>query len=723
MTRAERAMTSRWRNLLASGWIPTLLVAGEAVWLVHYAAHVHVVDVLMFLGYLAGWIVLPGTLAWRLTDRVRHATSRSLSEDVAIGALVGYVLEFPVYMGCLALGEPHLYLGWPILAVALAGAAAKATGYRGLWRLRSPSDTRLSPATSWSMALALAYVVLWFTHNVWSVTPVSGLSLQNPYQDEPYQLSLVASLRHFFPAKVLFVDGAPLKYHYLAHLHLAASSWVTGIEPMVILRALGIPFLFLLVMLAAARVAMRLTGASWTGPALLAGILVAPFNQSAPRNIGFGLLDTHLVVSPSAGFAFAPILLGLLLCIEFLRRTQSGLPAWCLVGLTFVTMLGAKSASLPTLLVGLWVAALATTFLQRRPNRVGLALALVATVAFVAGKQFFFGSSMQGLYFDPFAITDPLIRRYPSLADASGAGVLGVHISLAIGFLVGYLSLGAGVLALLVRAGWRQPDTLFLIFTCAAGLGAGFAFNQQGNSQVWFIYVVMLTLLLGAVLGLHRVLPPMNTKTTAVLVLTATGGALAATAIFRELVTPAPAGRLGGTVFEQLLRVALVPNLALVLIGLAVAMTLTVGWRSSRRPEFTAPFRSVGAALIPILVLSAAGVGLYYPLRQARSAVLTPLQAAKIPRKADTGAHWLIGPQGIQAATWLKRHSRVDDLVATNAHCNYPTDSVARHCRTQNFWMAAYSERQFLVEGWAYVTWVSVSFLSVSNENLTTTPF
>ncbi|HWU33184.1 MAG TPA: hypothetical protein VN108_09930, partial [Marmoricola sp.] len=68
------------RSLLTSGWVPALITALIAGITVHAAAGVSIADVARFDGYLAGWIVLPGTLAWRLIDR-RKREATSLSED------------------------------------------------------------------------------------------------------------------------------------------------------------------------------------------------------------------------------------------------------------------------------------------------------------------------------------------------------------------------------------------------------------------------------------------------------------------------------------------------------------------------------------------------------------------------------------------------------------------------------------------------------------------
>ena len=58
-----------------------------------------------------------------------------------------------------------------------------------------------------------------------------------------------------------------------------------------------------------------------------------------------------------------------------------------------------------------------------------------------------------------------------------------------------------------------------------------------------------------------------------------------------------------------------------------------------------------------------------------------------------------IAPGALDAGRWLRAHSDVDDLVATNVHCR---KEYKGKCDHRHFWMSAYSERRFLVESWGY---------------------
>ena len=54
----------------------------------------------------------------------------------------------------------------------------------------------------------------------------------------------------------------------------------------------------------------------------------------------------------------------------------------------------------------------------------------------------------------------------------------------------------------------------------------------------------------------------------------------------------------------------------------------------------------------------------------------------------------------IEAARWIRDNSSVDDVVITNRHCLAPVPPV--RCDSRRFVVAAFSERQVLVEGWGY---------------------
>ena len=494
--------------------MPTALVALLAAVLVHQVADVSLRDVVAFSSYLVGWIVLPGTAVWRLVDPRQRDGRRPLAEDLAIGALVGYVLEFPAYLVWLAAGVPRLYLVWPVLVLVAAWGLRRR---HPILHLGGPTS---GGSWRWTTAILMAYVVCWFARHAWSVYPATGASLRNPHVDEPFHLSLAVSLRRVFPAEFPFAADTPMEYHWLSHLHVAAASWVTGIESLTLLRTLSLPTLFLVVAFATSQVAVRLTGVAWVQPVTLAALLVAPASFTGWRVDNLeALLSPRLMVSPSAGFVNAALLLGVLLVVEMLISRRTG---WSLMGmsaLTFVAMAGAKSTSLPTFMAGLFGATVLCSLLERRLHRVGALLTLTSVAAFVAAQAFFFGGGAHGLEISPLRLMSLQGQLRPSLLDPDGTMSVPVELLLVVGYLA-YLSLGASLIALFARGGWRRPERMFLVITCAAGFGAALTFHQVNYSEYYFQYVVMLVLVLGAVLGLQHVVEPLPTRYATIVVTT-----------------------------------------------------------------------------------------------------------------------------------------------------------------------------------------------------------
>ncbi len=679
------------------GWIPAALVALGAALGVHLLAGVSLRDVILFALYVAVWLTLPGVLLWRLVGRRRGP--RHIAEDLTLGTCVGVVLEFPAYLACLAIGHPHLYLFWPL--VATAAFVATPTGRRCL----RPTGLRMPARWSWATGGFMAYVSFWMCRQIWTRGPVNTEALRHGYVDEPFHLSLAVSLKQHFPAEIPYVDGTPLKYHWLSHLHVAASSWITGIEPIVLLRALSLPVLVPIAFLALALVANRLTNTRWTSHLVLGGLLLST-SLAGEWAWDDSLLSNRLLGSPSAGFVNIALVPGLLLCLELLRRQISGLDVWALTGLVFVAMLGAKSTSLPTFLAGLVGAAIVGSLTARRIDWRATGLAALSVGAFVIGGLIFFGAGSHGMAVSPLTLFDMEARVHPEIADASGHLSLAASASITLAYLLTYTLL-AGFLLLLTRTGWMAADSVFLLGLVASGFGAGLLFHQSSFSEYYFVYVVLAPLLLGAVLGIHRVMDSSMHRRYGRPGLIA-GGVGIAVGILSALMTSLLVGDLGkhrehGSGLSAVALLYVVPTaIALVLI-LAATVALRLRGRGSglRTPRLWT------------FSLVAAGVGLVPLLHAIPDQVKDPFPAPVTIESSGS-----IGQGGIRAARWIRQHSAPSDVVATNAHCRVPR--LTSPCDSRHFWMAAYSERSMLVEGWGYID-RTVLGLKPLPENVTTT--
>jgi hypothetical protein len=111
-----------------------------------------------------------------------------------------------------------------------------------------------------------------------------------------------------------------------------------------------------------------------------------------------------------------------------------------------------------------------------------------------------------------------------------------------------------------------------------------------------------------------------------------------------------------------------------------------VGWKASRREG-----SPVTAFLVALVVTCTVG------------ATTLPLEAL-VSKHASVLAYGKIGLGGptkaeMDAARWINANSESTDVVATNVHCLFQHGNL---CDSRHFWIAALTERQMLVEGWAY---------------------
>ena len=163
----------------------------------------------------------------------------------------------------------------------------------------------------------MAYLVVLGALKFFRSHALTWPALATSHVDMPYHLALIGELKHHMPPMGSMVAGEPLFYHWFVYAHFAAASWVTGVEPLVLLLRLAmLPMLAALVVLLA-MTARRITGSP--AGALLA--VAGTFLMTAPNlylgvNIGmFTWRSVQSWTSPSQTFGallFAPVVL--LLC-------------------------------------------------------------------------------------------------------------------------------------------------------------------------------------------------------------------------------------------------------------------------------------------------------------------------------------------------------------------------------------------------------------------------
>jgi hypothetical protein len=648
-------------------------------------------------------------LIWRLLQRGHE---RPLLEDIVLGTIVGSAVEVPVYLLGRAVGFPYAA---GVFAAAVALASLGLPSGRRLWRTGGRSAPRAHWALHWGLAAVVAYTVTWLARAVWAASPVVGTSLRSPYVDEPFHIALTGELRHHVPSQMPFVDGVPLFYHWFTYAHLASASWLTGLEPVVLLRSVAILLMVVLTILGVAVAGNRLSGRSWPGLAAAVILVVIPtvdvfgWTPSSASWAGARFLAQLLYLSPTQTFGAMLSVLAIVLVWELLEKSSPrshGAGWWLLTWLAIGALAGAKSTFLPIFLVGFLGVVAGRLLLQRRLDRAGVILLGGSVVVMFAARSLLYGAGSRSLTWDPFASTVPLAHSL-GLADVTKPVAPLVAAVVFVTYLIARMAALTGVLGLLSSGGWRSGPALFVVAAGGASVAATFAFDHPGLSQFYFLQSGTTLLVIGAAVGLARLVPeqaraPRLMVPLAVTCALLSGAAVAALASLFAGDT-APSDRWHATPFTTV--IAPQAFAAVLAAGVVVGFVLV-----ARRVD---GMRGWAPALSILLLI---GLGL-----PGTAASAGQLVSAPWPTPTTDDGRLPIDKGGIQAARWLRAHSAPDELVATNAHCRWP--GTTADCDHRNFWIAGYTERRVLVEGWAYIAPETVGVPSTELTNSANAPF
>jgi hypothetical protein len=659
------------QRIHVAGWIPFgLLLAGTSIILHFYG--VALPSVALFVGYVAVGITLPGTLVWRALYR----GDTILAADLAAGTALGYVGEVLAYIPARAIGLPLLVLAWPAGVLVAFIAIPR---LRRHWRRRASNR----PPVLWSWSLAAAFAaVLFYSCKFFRLYGLSWPYYSAPDTDSTFHLALIGEAKHHMPMATPWVSGEPLYYHWFVYAEMAATSWVTGIEPQVLLLRLSLlPMLAAFVVLVAV-LAVKLFGHWWTGIAAVGLTLFV----LAPYPYGWSLTDFY------TGLGFSPVddgsalrltawtgptqTFGALLFVPVvLLLVDLAATRWALLAVLLVGVMGAKATYLPLLLAGL-VAVLGRHLIRRRLNRPVLVAIGITAVLLVVAQIVLFGGRDQGLHPEPLrdVKTSGLIPT-GILVDA-GWERLSLLTALAIAC---WIAIWAGISGLVRHRTSISDGVVLMLGLGAAGIGATLLLGQDGDSQRFFFESGRPYLSLAAVGGLATVL---RSRSLWPLIVAAAAGLAAVLGIKHLTGTSMPTDYVPPMRHLILLLIGPYVALAAVAVGAAVLLALA-------RRRFTA-LRGISHAL---LIAFLAGYGL----------------SGTAHNFAQVGAHgtWrhavpanpIVSEGTLEAGRWLRNHSDPNDLVATNVHC-LPSDDTA--CTNLHFAVAAYTERRMLVEGWGF---------------------
>ncbi|MFB9627305.1 hypothetical protein [Nonomuraea helvata] len=648
----------------AAAWLPaTAVVLSAGGTAVVYG--VSVADLALFSVYVLFGIVLPGLLLVRAFSRRAHP----LPEELALGLTLGYALEVLTYVPARALGLPLLFLAWPISTYAVFLAVPRLRRY---WK-RDARAGRTPLWWSWCLALIMICLVVWTAVSLYSTNSLTWPVLGVSSVDMPFHLSLVGELKHHMPPMVPTVAGEPLVYHWFVYAHLAATSWVTGIEPLVLLFRLAMLPMYAALVITLAALGRRVTGSRGGALCAVAGtvFLLAPDLYLHTISGLFTWNPVQSWSSPTQVFGavlFTPVVLLLIDVLE-LRRPTWG--RWVLLGVMLVAVTGAKATYLPLLAAGLVAVAAVETLRRRRaPWRVLGALGLSA-VCLIFAQFVLFGGARQGMVFDPLSLVRVTWRNLTGLgrvAEVPSATMAGVTL---LCLLCGAIA-WCGVLGLLRRPLLLlRPVVVLALAMSVSGCAVALLFAHPHLSQAYFLQGPYPYLAMVAAHGLTLVVRSARAPLAAVVLVA--GLAMAAVYIIKiAFNVQIPLGS-GDDIILYL------PYLALLGVVLLTALVLRVLRQDKRRV----------CALILCMVTAAGSPAAWF----VRALPGTRVPPSKIP------SAWAV-PVGLFAAgRWLRAHSRPGDLVATNVHCRI---AIVSKCETREFWVAALSERRVLVEGWTY---------------------
>ncbi|SEG99615.1 hypothetical protein SAMN05444920_113211 [Nonomuraea solani] len=655
---------------IGSGWLPAGVVFLGAI-VVFLWCGVSARDLAVFAAYVGGGVALPGTLLWRAltgsggpkgrggrsqgegrstagagaragagatTGAGTIAGGRSiagggaaarggrfLGEDVAAGLALGYAVEVLAYIPARAVGMPLLVLVPPVVVLV---TFAIVPGLRRHWRGAAGKE-RMPAWSAWALAGVVAYLIGWSTMFLYR------LPVTTAYVDMPYHLALVGEVRNHVPPTLPSVLGERLSYHWFVYAEMAATSWVTGIEPVTLVYRLAtLPMTAATVVLVA--VLGRRLGGRWGAGVAAVGVTYFLFGPVLEEGVVFTTRSMFTAwASPTQTF-------GALLFVPVVLLLVRGRGRVAMV-LLLVALTGAKATYLPLLLAGLLLVAV-----LRRGRwlwAAGVTLGCLLFAQFVV-----FGQGAQGTAVSPFATMRALWGTVAEIdrPELAGAPVVPLVVLTAV-----HLFCLACVWGGVAGLGWRalEPPMLLLLGIGAAGIGAAVMLGHPSDSQLYFLEAVRPYLSIAAVCGVLAARRPPWTLVGGMAVL-GIGAALAAEGLEFS----------GGA----LVRVV-APYL---MLGVAALLV----WR-----------RGLVAAVVALL-------GGYAVPSSVREVV-----AHVTPEKGERER--LIPDGALEAGRWLRDHSSPADVVATDLHCRY---AWRVRCDSRHYWVAGFTERRVLVEGWAY---------------------
>jgi len=665
------------RRILTSSW-PAMVVAVIAIFVVLLRTEVPVGSVLRYSLYLVSCVALPGVIAWRLLLAHLHVvdedTSPTWFEDLTLGTIFGFGLQLPFFLVGVAVGMPLVALALPVVALIVALATPFGRSVVTL-----PSG-RLDVRASWALTVVILYGAAWLARNAFPLRPLSLPVADTLSIDEAFHQALIADISYRFPPEIPFFLGTRLDYHWFAHAQIATATAVTGLDSLSMLRILMPTVGLVLTILGLGAVALRLTGrpvAAFIAPALL---VAGAFHLNGPSFAAGTFIEPYLssrfVSSPSHSYSVMMSMPALVLILEVLRsRAATSRLTWVTLTLALLALSGSKATFMPVFVcgaVGVWVVQVLVHHRIDKPtSRLVLLMIAVATFA-----QFvIFGGQSGGMVFAPFETVDVL------LGEQEINVTLTSQVIMTLAMLVSWLLYGVGVVGLFSHKMWLDPRAVWMLVTISAGITVPFLLSRGGKVQLWFPRSVAEIIVLVSTWGMACLLPrPLTARHAGFLagICAAAGFGAYAVSSFVE----SGSGEAVATITSLLVTAA---------TPFAVATAFLVIWLVARRNAHRRP----GVVVFLVFLL---GLGTVNVATFAHRGRPEPTEVSRVAEEP------LFAAGGVEAAAHIAEHSSPDQIVATNVHCSKPQGAKPQdeRCDDRNFWVAAYTERRIVVEGWGY---------------------
>jgi hypothetical protein len=642
-------------------WLPLAFAVG-AVTAVLLSAGTPVLDLVKYAGYAVLAVALPGTLVYRALRR----NPRTLVEDLAMGVAVGLCLELAAWACYSALDLRGWVWTWPLAVVVPFAAIPR---LRGCWLVRGYEKTPL--AWSWSVSGVVTFFTVYLAAVFLDRNPIVPTSEDTrQYLDLAYQLSLAGEAKHRIPPHLPQVANEPLYYHWFGHAHMAMTSMVGHIDLTVVSLRLAVPGLCIAAIVLSAVVGWRLSGRPLVG--VVTAVLfwvVGEVNFTHPVTQPFGT-QAAFVIWHGMSMTYSWVLL--IALIGALGATLAGNRTYSVVALLALGSSGAKASSLPVVLLALlFTGAVLLLTTRRVPKPLLVSLAIVfAAQLFATAVLFRFHT--YGLRVDPFGNLRWFWRSpapVPHWLLVSGVVAA---------FVINMQARMVGIVSLLwVRRLVLSPVEWFLLGGALAGPGLYLAFgaiSAEYFTRAGFTFGVVLSAI-GFVLVLDRARLSMSRK----VLLAFAATSLAVLLVVAQLLYAGPDP--GSSSYS-----ALVPILKWSAVLATIGVLVALAWNPATL-RFPGLRRRGGLVLLTaILVAGAPGLA---------------MDMYKSVQNPNGGAYYnIVLPRSrVEAARWVRDHSRPTDVLATNAHCLSGTGPT---CDARSFWLSAYSERSVLVEGWSF---------------------